>query len=154
MRWAALLESGERDGEELRAAWAALQLEARECAEYLGEEGEGVLAVDVVGAGSGGERTGEEGIRQAITERRSKVRGSVLVRALELHPERTARPVISWRERDKLSSAWLLCLPTPDTSLSTAEFVEAFASLLCLPSPACQPRLGEVVPGRGRLRVG
>ena len=154
MRWAALLESGERDGEELRAAWAALQLEARECAEYLGEEVEGVLAVDVVGAGSGGERTGEEGIRQAITERRSKVRGSVLVRALELHPERTARPVISWRERDKLSSAWLLCLPTPDTSLSTAEFVEAFASLLCLPSPACQPRLGEVVPGRGRVRVG
>ena len=35
-RWAALLESGQRDGEELRAAWAALQLEARECAEYLG----------------------------------------------------------------------------------------------------------------------
>ena len=38
MRWAALLDSGQRDGEELRAAWAALQLEARECAEYLGEE--------------------------------------------------------------------------------------------------------------------
>ena len=54
-----------------------------------------------------------------------------------------------------MSSAWLLCLPTPDTSLSSAKCMEAFASFLCLPSPACQPRLGEVVPGRGsRARVG
>ena len=38
MRWAALLDLGQRDGEELRAAWAALQLEARECADYLREQ--------------------------------------------------------------------------------------------------------------------
>ena len=45
-----------------------------------------MLAVDVMGAGSDRERTGEEGIRQAITERRYRVRGLVLVRALKLYP--------------------------------------------------------------------
>jgi hypothetical protein len=119
----------------------------------MGEEVEGVLVVDVAGAGSGRERTGEEGIRQLLTETRAKVRGLVLLRALQLHPERAAQPVMSWRERDKLSLAWLLCLPGPDSALSLAEFGEGFAAFLCLPSPACQPRLGEVVPGRGRGRV-
>ena len=152
-RWSALLDSGQLDGEELRSAWVALQLEARESADYLGEEVEGVLAVDVAGAGSSRERTGEEGIKQLLTETRAKVRGLVLLRALQLHPERAARPVMSWRERDKLSSAWLLCLPGPDSALSSAEFGEGFANFLCLPSPACQPRLGEEVPGRGRGRV-
>ena len=79
------------------------------------------------------------------------MRGKVLLRALELHPQREARPVWSWGEGDKLTTAWLLCLPGSETSFSSAEFSEAFAALLRLPSPACRSRVGEPVPGRGRL---
>ena len=153
LRWAPLLASGHKDGTELRAAWESLQLEAMEAALYLGIELEGPLVKTVVAAGSSSERAGEGSIRQELTEQRAKVRGQVLLKALQHHAERTARPVWSWPGRDKLSSAWLLCLPGPDTSFSSAEFGEAFAALLCLPSPACQPRLGEPVPGRGRVRV-
>ena len=47
-----------------------------------------------------------------------------------------------------MSSAWLLAIPGHETSLSNAEFAEAAAANLCLPSPACAGRLGEVVRGR------
>ena len=59
------------------------------------------------------------------------------------HPNQAARPVFSWPERDKLSSQWLLTLPGPDTLLSSEEFTECLAALLCLPSPACAPLLGQ-----------
>ena len=71
MKWAALLDSGQRDGGELRAGWAALQLEAWECAEYLGEEVEGVLAVDVVGAGSVRESLSRRGRGRRASDRPS-----------------------------------------------------------------------------------
>lgn len=80
-------------------------------------------------------------------EQREKTRANLLNRALELFPNREARPVWSWPERDKHSAVWLLCLPGPDTSFSAAEFGEACAAMLCLPSPACAPRLGEPVKG-------
>ena len=47
-----------------------------------------------------------------------------------------------------MSAAWLLALPISDTKLSNAEFSEAAATSLCLPSPACAERVGEVVKGR------
>ena len=37
---------------------------------------------------------------------------------------------------DKLSGAWLLALPGPDTGLATKVFAVAMAAHLCLPSPA------------------
>ena len=61
--------------------------------------------------------------------------------------DRTNRPVSSWLQRDKLSAAWLQALPGPDTSLTSAEFSEAAAASLCLPSPACADRLGQVIRG-------
>ena len=66
-----------------------------------------------------------------------------------MHPkqDRTNRPVWSWLQRDKLSAAWLQALPGPDTSLTSAEFSEAAAASLCLPSPACADRLGQVIRG-------
>ena len=148
-RWATLLASGHQDGQELRAAWAHLQRQAREAATYLGEEVEGVMADQVEGAGK--DSSGH--LRQALTERWQQVTGSLLQKALEQHPDKTARPVWSWPQRDKHSAAWLLCLPTPDTSFSAAEFAEACAALLCLPSPACASRVGVPVPGRERVCV-
>ena len=84
-----------------------------------------------------------------------RVRGHLLYRALELHRDREARPVWSWPERDKLTSTWLLLLPTPETSLSAAEFTEAAAAMLCLPSSACASRLGEKVSEQvsGQVKV-
>ena len=61
---------------------------------------------------------------------------------------RKARPAWAWKQRDKISSSWLLTLPGGDSTLSNAEFVEAAATNLCLPSPACMGRVGETVKGR------
>ena len=47
-----------------------------------------------------------------------------------------------------MSSAWLLAIPGPDTTLNSAEFREAAATNLCLPSPACAGRVGETVRGQ------
>ena len=59
--------------------------------------------------------------------------------------------VFSWWERDKHSAAFLLAFPCPNLSMSNSEFAEAFAALLCLPSPACAPRLGQQVVGQARV---
>ena len=52
-RWRPLLESGLRTGEELRQAWATLQLRAQQMSDYLEEELTGALEVGVEGAGLG-----------------------------------------------------------------------------------------------------
>ena len=70
---------------------------------------------------------------------------------MEQHRPRKDRHVMGWRQRDKLSSSWILAGPGVDTSLTSAEFSEAAAANLSLPSPACKDRIGEVV--RGRVKV-
>ena len=77
-----------------------------------------------------------------IVEQLDNLRGEVLLKALGQYPDRTARPVWTWRERDKLSAMWLLSGPGPDTRLSNMEFAEAAAVLLCLPSPVCADKIG------------
>ena len=57
----------------------------------------------------------------------------------------------SWRERDKHSTAWLLCFPGLDTSLSNEEFSEAACALLVRPSVACATRVGERMPRGGTI---
>ena len=148
-RWSPLLASGHKDGASMRQSWLNLKQEATEAALYLGEELSGVMAEQVTGAG----RDCLGKLRQALVEQRETTRGRVLLQALEQHPNRGARPVWSWKQRDKHSAAFLLCLPGPSTSLSAAEFSEAFAALLCLPSPACSSRVGEAIPGRARESV-
>ena len=146
-RWVQLLASGHADGVQLRQSWSLLQRSAQEAAIYLGDEMTGTLVDQVEEAGwdSGGK------LRQKLVEEGEMLKGRLLLHALEQHPDREARPVWSWKERDKHSSTFVLCLPSTDTSLSAAEFGEAFAALLCLPSPACQPRLGETVTRRDRV---
>ena len=81
--------------------------------------------------------------RGKISEERDKTWANLIKKGLEIHPkqDRSNRPVWSWLQRDKLSSAWLQALPSPDSSLSSAEFSEAAAAALCIPSPACSDRL-------------
>ena len=78
-------------------------------------------------------------------EKRENMRGLILRRALERHPNQQARPVLMFPQLDKLSNAWLLALPGPFSGLSSPVFSEGMCSLLCLPSPACKGRVGETV---------
>jgi hypothetical protein len=140
--WELLLASGQQDGKALREAWRRyLQCEAQEAAVYLGEEVDGVKGKAVEAAG----REWEGILRQAIMEQQEKTRGRLLEKALEQFPNKGARPVWRWPERDKHSAQWLLCLPALGSSFTGAELSEAFAAMLCLPSPACVPRVGATV---------
>ena len=110
--------------------------------DYLGEELEGVLAMAVEGVG---EDSTDGSTRRKVVEQREKMRGSVLGKALELHPDQLARPVLAWPQLDKLSSAWLHSYSGPHSGLPSTVFTEAVCSHLCLPSPACRDRGGQRV---------
>ena len=134
-RWRVVLQSGCREGREIRKVWTELCTEAVEVAAWLGEDVKEVFQVREEGVGCGSV-TGET--RGKIVEAREMTRSKLLIRALEEFRPQKARPVWSWRQRDKLSTAWLRALPLPHTALSNEEFSEAAAASLCLPSPACQ----------------
>ena len=72
------------------------------------------IEVEAAGKDAGGT------LRHQLVERREAARGRLLNKALDNYGDRGARPVRSWRERDKHSTAWLLCFPGLDTSLSNA----------------------------------
>ena len=93
----------------------------------------GELAARAVTAGL--DRTDGSTRRLAVQQRES-LRHEVVSLALERHADRQARPVTVFQNFDKLSGAWLLSLPGPDTGLSSKVFTEAIAAHLCLPSPA------------------
>ena len=141
-RWQPLIESGCRTGAELVRAWAIIEREASGMADFLGQELDGVMAVTVEGVGEG--RT-DGSTRKKLVEQREKLRGAVLGKALELHPDQHARPVLVWPQLDKLSSSWLLAFPGPHSGLPSNVFSEAVCGHLCLPSPACRDRVGERV---------
>ena len=144
-RWRSMLESGCRTGEELTWAWDTLRREATESSRYLDRDMEGPLVVEVEGAGNGS-RDGST--RRKVTTWLEDTRAAVLVKSLELFPDQTARPVWVHPQLDKLSQGWILSLPGHN-GFSQAEFSETVARLLCLPSPCCQPRLGEPLGQHG-----
>ena len=146
-RWRPLLESGLRTGEELGQAWATLKLRAQQMADYLGEELDGALEVEVEGAGMGC-TTGAT--RMAVTTQLEELTLATLTKHLEQYRERKARPVCLHQQKDKMSTAWLLSLPTPQGSISTPIHREGLAMVLAMPSPACQDREGQKIGG-GRV---
>ena len=140
-RWRVLLDSGSRVAVEFASSWRVLRAEAEGAAQWLGRELEGPLAAEVSSAGQGCHGS----LRSTILEHRERMQGKLLEECLLHHAHQGARPVFSWPERDKLSSQWLLALPGSDTSPSSDEFSECLAALLCLPSPACSPLIGQRV---------
>ena len=96
-----------------------LQVEARKCCQYLGQELTCSLSISVEGIGEGAE---DGSTRATITKEREELRAAVLKKALADHADSTARPVWSWKLRDKLSSAFLLNTPGAHSSLSTPFF--------------------------------
>ena len=69
----------------------------------------------------------------------------MLNKAIEEHPERGQRAILTWKDRDKLTSAFLLTNPGPGTNIGSQVFAEGMATYLCLPSRVCADRVGERV---------
>ena len=141
-----MLRSGCREGIELRRLWTSLQEEERQAATWLEQDMQENLGQRVADVG-GSSRDGST--RGKVAEERDKTWANLVKKGLEMHPiqNRSNRPVWSWLQRDKLSAAWLQALPGPETTLTSAEFSEAAAMSLCLPSPACADRIGQVIRG-------
>ena len=146
-RWRVMLASGCREGEELRRVWNLMKTEEQQAAAWLDVEVQENLSVQVESVGG---TSCDGSTRGKVSEERDKTWANLIKKGLQNHPkqDRTNRPVWSWLQRDKLSSAWLQALPGPDTSLTSAEFSEAAAAALCIPSPACGEKLGQVIRGR------
>ena len=149
-RWRQVLASGCSVGVELRRSWNRIQLEARQSATWLGEEVPGVLDTPIEGVGEG---SIDGSTRGKVTQAVEGMRAKVLEKALALVRPKTTRAAWAWRQRDKVSSAWLLAIPGPDTTLTCPEFAEAAAANLCLPSPACVGRVGETVKGQIKVDI-
>ena len=141
-KWSALISSGTRTGMELIKSWECLQKESKQCCEFLGHEMSGQMTIPVEGMGEGNE---DGSTRGKVTKEREEERAAVLKQALAGYHDPTSRPVWSWKQRDKLSTAFLLNIPGASSSLSSPIFSEAMAALLCVPSLVCRDRVGEVV---------
>ena len=109
-RWAPLIQSGCRTGRELARLWEKQQTMVQECCNFMEEEFEGPFATPAEGIGDGSE---DGSTRKRLCEKKEQLLGRVLKRGLLLHPDQTTGPVSSWKERDKLSTAFLLSLPGP-----------------------------------------
>ena len=73
--------------------------------------------------------------RGELVEARERIRAKLLNKALLVYHTKKARPVMSWKQRDKISSSWFLALPGGGMQLTNEKFSEAAAANLCLPSP-------------------
>ena len=113
--------------------------------EYLSKELESPLTDVVEGAGQG---SSDGSTRTRVTDYLENTRAKVFCRALELHPDQSARPVWANPQMDTLSTGWLQQLPGPE-GLTQVEFSETMARFLCLPSPSCAPKVGEPLHQRG-----
>ena len=128
-----MLQSGCREGIELRGVWSDMCAEAVEAAGWLGEEVSEVFLVREEGVGCGSV-TGET--RGKLVEAREKTRAKLLIQALEQFRPQKARPVWFLRQRDKLSTAWLLALPLPHTALTRLWSLREFGSERGEPMPS------------------
>ena len=146
-RWAPLLATNCRTARELRRAHQLLRGEAEECCALLGRDLPTNLAVEVEGVGLGSE---DGSTRGKLTEEREVLRAAAYRQAIYGYRDQSAMAVMAWKNRDKLSTAWLMALPGPDSSLTSPQFGEAMCLLLALPSLCCRDRVGEKV---GRRRV-
>ena len=145
-RWAPLLASGSRLGEEFGRAWEKVKREAEQCCEFLGEEVPEILATTAAGFGLGAEM----GSRQKVVEARESLLAAVLGKALHQYPDQSLNAIKAWKNRDKISTAFLLELPGPHNQWSSAEWGEAICLVLSIPPNCCKdPRhLGQPIGDR------
>ena len=91
-RWRVMLESGSREGEELRRVWQALKAEEQQAAVWLGRDAQESLSVQVESVGG---NSCDGSTRGKISEERDKAWANLIVKSLESHPQqdRTNRPI-------------------------------------------------------------
>ena len=147
-RWQKLIESGCKEGQELVYTWEKLKSRATMAAEWLGDGIDEIFLPDTPGVGLG---STDGRTRSRVVEAIEKDRFKLLSKSLELHQPQSTRIVWAWKQRDKISCAWLLSLPSLETQLTSVEFSEAAAANLCLPSPSCRDRVGEVIKGNVKV---
>ena len=107
---------------ELTRLWERQQGVLRECCTFLGEEFEGPFSIP---AGEVVESSVDCSTRSKAG--REKLMCCVLQQALLLYPDQTTYLVSSWKDRDKLSTAWLMSLPGPHYDITSPAFSEALA---------------------------
>lgn len=146
-QWQPLLDYGLRTGEQLRSAWATLQERANQLAQYFGEEVTGLLAQPVEASEQG---STDGSTRMAVVSQLESLTLAALKKHLQQLPNRRARPVVAMDQKDKMTTSWLLALPTPQGSLSSPVFREGLAMVLSLPLPACMGKLRQVL-GDGKV---
>ena len=75
---------------------------------------------------------------------------ATMKKALGQYPDQSVMAVKSWRNRDKISTAFLLELPGPHNSWTSAEWGEALCLLMSLPSNSCRDlrNLGKPIGDR------
>ena len=147
-RWRQVLISDCSMAGEMKRSWGKIQQEAQQACLWLQEPLPEALSSQLAGLGDGS-TSGET--RKRLVEAIECTRAKVLAKALELVRPTSTRAAWAWKQRDKVSSAWLLACPGPETRLANKEFAEAAAANLCLPSPACVARVGEIIKGQVKI---
>ena len=85
-----------------------------------------------------------------MVENREQLLAATMAKGLSLYVDQGAMAVKAWKNRDKISTAFLLELPGPHNAWSSAEWAEALCLLLSLPSNACKSsrNLGQPIGNR------
>ena len=130
--------------------WRRLQEDALESTDFLRADLEDTLTKS---AACMGLDCGDKGMKREMVEQRDQTYGLLLDKYFEIHPDQEAKGVGTWPERNKTASIWAICLPGPDTSLSSSEMGEVIAAHLVMPSPMFANRVGGRVKGHAQSTV-
>ena len=145
-KWSLLVESGSKLGAEFTMAWNTVRGEAVQCCNFLGEALPEVFSPTAEGFGQGA----VSGSRQKMVESRELLLAATLGKGLSQYVDQSAMAVKAWKNRDKISTAFLLELPGPHNSWPSAEWSEALCLILSLHSNACisTRNLGQPIGNR------
>ena len=145
-RWAPPLASGSRLGEEFIAAWTSIRTEAEQLSAFVEEDLPAVFSTEASGFGDGA----AFGTRRRAVEARETLLAAAVGKALSLCEDQSSLAVRAWKNRDKLTTAFLLELPGPHNQWSPAEWGEALCLILSVPPNCCRdPRnLGRPIGNR------
>ena len=85
-----------------------------------------------------------------IIEARESLLAEMVEKGLSQHPDQSSMAIKAWKNRDKLSTAFLLELPGPHNQWSSAEWGEALCLVLSLPPNCCRDpqKLGQPIGNR------
>ena len=120
-----------RLAEALCTAWNGLRAELPDCP--------GTLQHGVEGAGQQCLH-----LQRELTALRETARFRHLDAALRALPTDDIRRA-TWLNLDRFSTTWVSAWPSPDCRVSSAEFSEIVSRYFGVPSPACEPLVGQLI---------